>query len=353
MTDETQRPSRPQRRAFTTALAAGGLAPAALLLSPDASASTSDLLTRKVPTTGEALPAVGLGTYLTFDLFPGRPRQHLREVMRRFRDGGGRVVDTSPLYGTAEINVGDLAAALEFGERMFVTDKIWATGEFLSDDSHARRSLEQSMQRLWRERIEVLQIHSLVNVDQMLPLLRNWKRDGRIGHIGVTHHDPEYYGPLGRFVERGEVEFVQLRYSIATRQAEERLLPAAADKGVAVLVNMPFEKARLFKLVAGRSVPDFAREAGIENWAQYFLKWILAHPAVTCVLPATSDPEHQSENIAALRGPLPDRALRDRMLKHLQAIPGFDRLEQMPIYPDKRYDGPIRRAMRERAATPR
>ena len=241
--------------------AAAAAMPASLLTATNAHAQAPDIITKKIPRTGEVIPAIGLGTYLTFDVLPGQPRENIREVIKRFWDGGGRVIDTSPLYGTGEISIGDFATALGIGNDIFITNKVWSTGEFLADDSHARRSLEQSMQRLWREKIDVMQVHSLVNVDQILPVLANWKKEGRIRYFGVTHHELPYFGPLAQYVERGEIDFVQVHYSIAIRQAEERILPAALDKGVAVQVNMPFEKARLFKLVEGRPLPDFAAKS--------------------------------------------------------------------------------------------
>jgi diketogulonate reductase-like aldo/keto reductase len=247
----------------------------------------------------------------------------------------------------AEINVGDFATALGINDQVFIGNKIWSTGEYLADDSHAARSLEQSRQRLWREQVDLMQCHSLVNVDVIVPLLRAWKTEGRIRYLGVTHHEPAYFGALAQWVEQGDVDFVQVRYSIYARMAEDRLLPAAADRGTAVLVNMPLEKARLHKLVAGRPLPDFARELGIETWAQFFLTWVISHPAVTCAIPATADPAHLLENVAAMRGPLPDRDMRMRMVRHMETIPGFDTLDEMPWYPDKTYPGVIGRAQRE------
>jgi len=353
MDSKTVAPDFPARRDFMKTLGIGAAAaamPASLLTATSAHAQAASIITKKIPRTGEVIPAVGLGTYLTFDVLPGQPREHIREVLKRFWDGGGRVIDTSPLYGTGETSIGDFATALGIGNDMFITNKIWSTGEFLADDSHARRSLEQSMQRLWREKIDVMQVHSLVNVDQILPVLGNWKKEGRIRYFGVTHHELPYFGPLAQYVERGEIDFVQVHYSIAIRQAEERILPAALDKGVAVQVNMPFEKARLFKIVEGKPLPDFAAEIGVTNWAQYFLKWVISHPAVTCAIPATNNPAHQSENIGALKGPLPDKEMRTRMLRHMETLPGFDKLASMPPYPGKAYNGIIRRAQAARAA---
>jgi diketogulonate reductase-like aldo/keto reductase len=328
---------------------ATGLPPAATpaqaqRAAPPSSPPPPEVLTRTIPRTEERLPAIGLGTFLTFDLIPGAPRDHLREVMRTYWEGGARVVDTSPLYGMGEVNAGTFAAALGISDRMFLTNKIWSTGEFLADDSHARRSLETSLARSWRARIDVMQCHNLVNVDIAVPLMNAWKREGLVRFIGATHHDYAYFPVLADLAERGAVDFIQLRYSIFSRQAEERILPAAQARGIGVLVAMPLEKARLTKLVEGRPLPDFAREIGVQSWAQFFLKWIISHPAVTCALPATSNPAHAAENVAAMRGPMPDREMRARMLRHMEQIPGFDAVERMPWYPDKRYPGVIARA---------
>lgn len=335
-------PNAPSRRTIVAGLGAaasfGGMVPSAA----QAQAAAGSLITRKLPRSDERLPAVGLGTYLTFDVLPGKPRGHLKEVMRRFYEGGGRVVDTSPLYGMSEISVGDFASAMGVTDELFITNKVWTTGEYLGDDSHARRSLEQSKQRLWREKLDVMQVHSLVNVDAMVPLLNAWKQEGRIRNVGVTHHELPYFGALASWVERGQIDFVQVHYSIHTRQAEDRILKAAADRGIAVLVNMPFEKARLFKIVEGQKLPDFAREFGAENWAQFFLKWVISHPAITCVIPATTNPDHMSENVGAMKGPLPDADMRARMVRHMETIPGFAELGQMPSYPDKVFEGATR-----------
>lgn len=302
-----------------------------------------ELITREVPGTGERLPAVGLGTFTTFDTLPDAPTGHLAEVVRRFYEAGGRIVDTSPLYGAAETNTG--AALAGFQDRVFVADKIWSTGDFLWDEAHALASLERSMERLARGRpLDLVQVHSLVNIDCVLPMLHAWKAEGRIRAIGVTHHEPAYFDVLADWIERGDVDFVQVHYSVRTRAAEERVLPAAADNGVAVLVNMPLEKGRLHHVVGDREVPGLAAEFGAANWAQYFLKWALGHPAVTAVLPATSNPDHLTENVGAMRGELPDRATRWRMVRQMEQVPGFDALPTSPWYPGKSYPGLVTRA---------
>jgi len=303
-------------------------------------------ITRTIPSTNEIIPAIGLGTFLTFDVIPGQPRTHLRDVIRTYWDGGARLLDTAPQYGTAEITVGDYATSLGINDQLFIANKMWATGDFLADESQALRSLRISEDRLWRQRIDLMQCHSLVNVDSIVQYLRAWKKEGRIRYTGVTHYENIYMAPLLNWVERGNLDFVQVNYSIFNRQAEERLIPAAAQRGTAVLINMPFE-ARLFKVVEGRPLPDFAKEIGAANWAQFFLKWVISHPNVTCALPSTSNPAHAAENIAALRGPLPDREMRARMVRHMETIPGFNKIADMPWYPDKRYSGIIARAQAE------
>ena len=227
--------------------------------------------------------------------------------MARYWAGGARVVDTSPLYGTAEITVGDYATALGISDRLFIANKIWATGDFLADESHALQSLRTSEGRLWRERIDLMQVHSLVNVDLIVPYLRAWKKEGRIRYLGVTHFENQYFEPLANWIDRGNLDFVQVNYSIFNRQAEERILRSAAERGTAVLTNMPFEKARLFKIVEGRPLPEFARESGITTWAQYFLKWVISHPAVTVALSATANPEQPriTSPRCAARCPMP------------------------------------------------
>lgn len=345
-----------RRRLIGGALAATAAATLGMLLPaapagaqgrPATGAMPADILTRNIPRSGEALPAIGVGTFLTFDVLPGQPRDHLRAVLQRFWEAGGRVCDTSPLYGTGEVSVGDHAAALGIADGLFIANKIWSTGDFLADESHARRSLVQSQNRLWRERMDLMQVHSLTNIEVVLPYLKAWKKEGRIRYTGITHYEDAYLPLLASWIERGDPDFVQVNYSIASRRAEERVLPLAAERGVAVLTNMPFEKARLFALVQGRPLPPFAKEIGAQNWAQFFLKWVVSHPAVTCALPSTSNPEHMAQNMGALRGPLPDDEMRRRMVRHMESIPGFDKVTQTPWYPGKRYPGIIGRAQAE------
>lgn len=305
------------------------------------------VITRTIPRTMEALPAIGLGTFITFDVEPGAKRDNLLEVTRRFWQAGGRLIDTSPLYGMGEVNVGHFASALGINDQLFVSNKVWATGEFLGDVTQGTHSLETSRERLWRDKIDLMQCHSLVNVDIVVPLMKAWKKEGRIRYLGATHYETPYFSALADWVEKGDLDFVQVHYSIRTREAEERILPAAADHGTAVSVNMPLEKARLHKIVEGRALPDFAKELGIETWSAFFLKWVISNPLVTVALPATTNPDHLLENMAAMRGPLPDKEMRARMVRYMETIPGFDKLAQMPWYPGKRFNGVISHAQRE------
>ena len=329
-----------------TALPGGVLAGAqpAIAQGGEAESAAGDIITKTIGSTGERVPAIGMGSYLVFDTIPGDERGHIREVIKRFYEGGGRVIDTSPLYGTGEISVGDFATAMGINDELFIANKVWSTGEYLFDDSHAERSLEESRRRLWRRQFDVMQVHSLTNVAVIFPILQAWKKEGHIRYVGITHHEPPYFDLLADWIAKGKPDFVQVHYSIFNRLAEDRILPAAADVGAAVLINMPFEKARLFKLVEKHPLPDFAKEFGAQNWAQFFLKWIISHPAVTAAIPATSNPDHASENIGALRGPLPDAEMRKRMVRHMESIPGFADLDRAPRYPGKNYNGLIARA---------
>ena len=321
-----------------TGLAAAGTLPRSAIAQ---SADRSNFITRAIPKTGEMVPAVGLGTFETFDVLPGEPRDNVREVLRLFHTAGGRVVDTSPLYGMSEVSVGDFATELGIERDLFITNKTWTTGEWLSDNSHSEAQFRRSAERLWRKTMDVQQVHSLENVDQVLHLLRQWKAEGRVRYIGVTQWSPEYYDTMERLVGTGELDFIQVNYTIFSRRAEERLLPACRDNGVAVQVNIPFEKARLFTCVEGQPLPDFAADFGAASWAQFFLKFIISHPAVTVVIPATSSPDHLTDNMGALYGDLPDEAMRQRMVQHMEGLDGFARTLGQAPYPGKSYGGVV------------
>lgn len=304
-------------------------------------ASSGEPIMRAIPKTRETVPAIGLGTFETFDVLPGEPRDHIREILRRFHAAGGRVVDTSPLYGMSEVSVGDFATELGIADDLFITNKTWTTGEYLSDNSHSEAQFRRSAERLWRNTMDVQQVHSLENHDQVLHLLRQWKAEGRVRYVGATQWSPEYYDTLERLVRGANLDFIQINHSIFSRQAEERLFPACVENGVAVQINVPFEKARLFTCVEGQALPDFAADFGAETWAQFFLKFTISHPAVTVVIPATSNPDHLTDNMGALRGELPDAEMRARMIAHMESLPGFADTLKQPPYPGKSYGGVV------------
>jgi diketogulonate reductase-like aldo/keto reductase len=279
-----------------------------MAVAPRAAVSAAQApLQRPIPSTGETVPAVGLGTWQTFDV--GAERSAQREVLRRFVALGGRVVDSSPMYGRAEAVVGDLAAEMKVTEPLFIATKVWTSGR---DAGVAQ--MDESMRRLRTKQLDLMQVHNLVDWRTHLATLRGWKKDGRVRYLGVTHYTASAHDELERVLRAEPVDFVQINYSVRERDAERRLLPLARDRGIAVLINRPFAEGALFREVRGTPLPPWAAELGCESWGQVFLKWILAHPAVTCVIPATSKPEHLEDNMKAGVGPLPDAAARDRIV---------------------------------------
>ena len=267
------------------------------------------ILQRPIPSSRETLPAVGLGTWRAFDVgASAAERAPLEAVLRRLVELGGRVVDSSPMYGAAESVVGDLATKLKITDTLFLATKVWTSGQRAGVEQ-----LEQSLRRLRTRRLDLMQIHNLLDWRTHLRTLREWKEAGRIRYLGVTHYTVSGYDELERVLSDETLDFVQINYSLGEREAERRILPLAHDRRVAVIVNRPFLDGALFRDVRGRALPPWAAELGCESWAQFFLKWILAHPAVTCVIPGTSRPEHVADNMKAGVGILPDSATRERM----------------------------------------
>jgi diketogulonate reductase-like aldo/keto reductase len=289
------------RRAFLGLMAAAAARPVG--------GEASSTLERPIPSSGEAIPAVGLGTWRVFDVgAAASQRDPLKDVLGRFVALGGRVIDSSPMYGTAESVVGDLAGDLGITEKLFLATKVWTSGR-----EAGVAQMETSMRRLRARRLDLMQIHNLLDWRTHLATLRAWKEAGRIRYLGVTHYTSSAYDELERVLRSEPLDFVQVNYSLGEREAERRILPVARERGVAVLVNRPFSEGGLFQRVRGRTLPDWAAEFDCASWAQFFLKWILAHPAVTCVIPGTSRPEHLVDNMGAARGRLPDAASRERM----------------------------------------
>jgi diketogulonate reductase-like aldo/keto reductase len=290
---------------------AGGLAGARAL--PGQPSPRPRMLTRPIPRTGEPIPVVGLGTWQTFD--PPRltdaVRAELTATLRALVDGGGRVVDSSPMYGQSERVVGELAARAGVADRLFVATKVWTSG-----DQAGVRQMRESMARLRVARVDLMQVHNLVDWRTHLRTLQRWREEGVVRYVGVTHYQPSAFDELERIVARERVDCVQLPYSATMRAAERRLLPAAADAGVAVLVNRPFEEGGVLRRVLSTPLPEPVR-AWAESWPQALLKFILANPAVTCVIPGTRNPRHMADNARAGVGRLPDEAERAALLRAL------------------------------------
>ena len=265
-------------------------------------------LTRAIPSSGETVPVLGLGTWQAFDVAEPDRRGPLRDVLRRFVELGGRVVDSSPMYGAAEAAVGDLAAELGLRESLWIATKVWTTGR-----AAGVAQMERSLRLLRGKRLELLQVHNLVDWQTQLATLREWKDAGRIRYLGVTHYSAAGHDALERVMRDEPLDFVQLNYSVAEPDAERRLLPLARERGIAVLVNRPLAQGALLSHARARRLPPWAADIGCASWAQLCLKWILAHPAVTCVIPATRRPAHLEDNMGAGVGHLPDTAMRSRI----------------------------------------
>jgi diketogulonate reductase-like aldo/keto reductase len=289
---------------------------AALASMQPLAAQSQKMLTRTIPATGEPLPIVGLGTWQVFDAGnDSTARAPLREVLRAFFAGGGRVVDSSPMYGTSESVVGDLCTELAVCEPLFVATKVWTSGR-----DAGIQQMETSFRRLRVERMDLMQVHNLVDVATHTKTLLDWKAKGRVRFIGITHYTSSAYAEVEKWLKTGQYDFLQINYSLAERESAARLLPLARERKVAVIANRPFAEGAMFRRVRGRPLPDWAKETGIASWAQYFLKWIVSHPAVTCTIPGTGRPEHMADNLAAGMGPLPGEALRTRMAEHFDSL---------------------------------
>lgn len=273
------------------------------------------MLTRQIPSTGESIPCIGLGTWQAFDppSLDGLHLKRLSEVLATFYAAGGRVVDTSPMYGRAEQILGLLSSRLGINDRLFLATKVWTQGE-----AAGTQQLHESLEKLHRPSLELVQIHNLIDWRTHLRTLLQWKEKRPCRYIGLTHYQVAAFPDLEWILHHERVDFVQLPYSMGLRHAEKRLLPLAQDRGVAVLVNRPLEEGSLLRRVRDQPLPDLA--AGFaSSWSQVFLKFILAHPAVTCVIPATSNPEHAQDNAQAGEGRLPSEDERKELSRLIGA----------------------------------
>jgi diketogulonate reductase-like aldo/keto reductase len=287
------------------------LAGAALL---PAAGAPSPVLERPIPATGERIPAIGMGTWLTFDVAPGADRDSRLAVLREFFAGGGTLLDSSPMYGYAEAALGELVPRAR-PPRVFNATKVWTPTRFLGV-----KQMEESFAHWGVRRFDLMQVHNMLDWETHLATLKEWKAAGRIRYLGITTSHGRRHDALEAALRRERFDFVQLSYSFADHDAEKRLLPLAQDRGAAVIVNRPFDGGDLFGVVKGKPLPGWAREIDCACWAQAFLKFVVSHPAVTCAIPATTNPAHMREDVGALAGRLPDAALRRRMAAD------FDRL---------------------------
>ncbi len=274
------------------------------------------MIKRPISRTGESLPVIGLGTWQTFDVGPtAAEREPLRHVLGDFIKLGGGVIDSSPMYGQSESVVGDLAAELNAHKKLFLATKVWTSGR-----EAGVRQMEQSVSRLRASRVDLMQVHNLVDYRTHLATLRRWKEQGKVRYIGVTHYTESAYDDLAKVIQSEELDFVQLNYSVAERTVERRLLPLASELSLAVLVNRPFAAGGLFRKVSSHPLPAWAAELDCASWAQIFLKFVISHPAVTCAIPATSKVQHLRDNMRAGFGRLPDAKMRERIARSIASI---------------------------------
>ncbi len=297
------------RREAILAAGAAGLLPADLV------AAARTMRTRAIPPTGEELPVIGLGTYDVFDVAgTSAELAARRDIVDQLVAAGGSVVDTSPMYNRSERVIGDLVAAGVERERLFLATKVWTDGE-----AEGARQMRRSAELMRTDVIDLMQVHNLRDTAVHMGTIRAEQEAGRIRFNGLTHYTAGAHDALEQAMRRHRPDFIQINYSLGEREADARLLPLAADMGIAVIVNRPYQAGRLFRAVRGRELPGWA-QAFAASWGQFFLKFIVSHPAVTCAIPATSKPEHMADNQQAGSGPLPDAATRRRMIDFFEAL---------------------------------
>ena len=281
---------------------------------PPARKSAEPLLMRPIPSSGEQIPAVGLGSWITFNVGNDRAaRAQCTDVMREFFGAGGRLIDSSPMYGSSQGVIGESLQQLGAQPRVFSAEKVWT--------SSAGAAQIEATRQLWQvPTFDLLQVHNLLAWEAQLPLLQRMKAEGKLRYVGITTSEGRRHREIEQIMQTQRIDFVQLSYNLLDREVEERLLPLARERGIAVLVNRPFRQGDLLRQLQRHPLPAWAGEIDCMNWAQVALKFVLSHPAVTCAIPATSSPAHVRENMAAAQGRMPDEALRKRMSAHVQAI---------------------------------
>jgi aryl-alcohol dehydrogenase-like predicted oxidoreductase len=304
----------PTRRRFLQWL--GGLAASAALGHVLPAAAAQPAIRKVIPSTGERLPVIGMGSWLTFDVGVDEQARASRvQVLQAFFDHGGALVDSSPMYGSSQEVIGHCLGKIRNKDALFAATKVWVYGQWLGI-----KQMETS-RALWGvPRIDLMQIHNMLDWKAHLETLKAWKAEGKIRYIGITTSHGRRHAEMERVLAKEPFDFVQFTYNIMDREAEQRLLPLAAERGIAVVINRPFRRGALFDRVQGKPLPAWTGEFDCENWAQFFLKFIVSHPAVTCAIPATSRVDHMIENMGAGFGRLPDPAMRQKMLAHFAKI---------------------------------
>jgi diketogulonate reductase-like aldo/keto reductase len=281
-----------------------------------ANAESSAILTRAISSSGEKLPVIGVGPWQAVDVdLTSDTRRQLEEVLSLFVKRGGRVIDTSPMYGRAEDVIGELATELGIRDKLFLATKVWTRGK-----ENGIKSMERSMTLLRAKRIDLMQVHNLVDVQTQLATLREWKAQGRIRYLGITHYEAGAFADVEKIMRSEKLDFVQINYSLMEREAEQRVLPLAQERGIAVIVNRPFGGGDLFNRTRSKPLPDWAAEFDCRSWAQFFLKWIVANSAVTCAIPATDKPRHLEDNMGGGTGRLPEAKMRQRMVELVSSL---------------------------------
>ena len=309
---------RSTRRQFLQYLAAAGASIAAgpAFSVTNQAVASRKIITRAIPSTGESVPVIGMGSWLTFDVGDDLATRNARlKVLQTFFDQGGAVIDSSPMYGSSQEVIGYCLDRIQNKSKLFAATKVWIYGKKLGEMQM------RSARMLWNvARFDLMQIHNMLDWESHLETLKAMKDKGRIRYIGITTSHGRRHKELEQALLKESFDFVQLTYNVLDREAEQRLLPIAREKGIAVIANRPFQRGGLFDYVAGKPLPPWAAEYDCHNWAQFFLKFIVSHPAVTCAIPATSRVDHMLENMGASYGRLPDDKFRTRMAKHMSSL---------------------------------
>ena len=304
-----------RRRVIKSGLAMG----ASLLLRPrQAAAQSQPLIQKKIPSSGEAIPIIGIGTARRYeDIKNDAEKVPLRETIRQFQALGGKVIDSSPSYGTAEAVVGELVESLKIRDSLFLATKV-SLRKGGRDEGVAQ--IEASFKRYRTNKIDLLAVHNLLDTDTQLKTIRDLKAAGRVRYVGITTSFDNQYRDFEQVMKKETLDFIQVDYALDNRDAGERIIPLASDRGMAVMINLPFGRGRLFNAVQGKKLPDWASEFDCATWAQFFLKYIVSHPAITCAVPGMARPEYVVDNLGAARGRLPDGAMRKRMEQFIDSV---------------------------------